>query len=52
VDRTIRLWSLKDGSAGSVLSGHRDKVTALGFLPGARLVSASSDGTVRIWPTR
>ena len=34
-----------------VLKGHRDQVRALGYLPDGRLVSASLDGSVRLWST-
>ena len=49
-DRTIRLWSLPDGTALQVLKGHISDVTCLAISPnGQVLASGSKDGTVRLW---
>jgi len=46
----IMLLSLEDGEVLGELSGHGDVAQALAFHPTRpRLVSASSDGTVRLW---
>src|SRR5262249_29368084 len=44
----VRLWNVADGTS-SELSGHAGTVTQLAYAPGGRLVSASADGTVRLW---
>lgn len=62
LDATIKLWDLpsSDGGAGNptaaqefllqTLSGHSRGVSAVAFSPdGQTLVSASQDGTVKIW---
>ncbi|MEG4068960.1 ABC transporter substrate-binding protein [Microcoleus sp. Pol11C2] len=48
-DNTIRLWG-SDKDIPPVLLGHTGKVNAVAFNPKAQqLVSASSDGTIRLW---
>jgi WD40 repeat protein len=48
-DATLRLWSAS-GRPEAVLTGHGALVNAVRFSPdGARLASASSDHTARIW---
>jgi WD40 repeat protein len=49
-DKTVRLWSLPEGSLLDVLEGHAAVVTGVSFTPdGSMLVSSSSDGTIRHW---
>lgn len=64
-DRTIKIWSLEDGSVTGILRGHRRGVWSIRFSPagtpplsladggssGSRglLVSGSGDRTVKIW---
>ncbi|EXJ79266.1 hypothetical protein A1O3_08767 [Capronia epimyces CBS 606.96] len=64
-DRTIKIWSLEDGSVTGILRGHKRGVWSLRFSPagtpplalpgggssGSRglLVSGSSDRTVKVW---
>ena len=50
LDRTARIWSVKDGTSVATLRGHGDEVTIVSFSPdGQSLLTASRDGTVRIW---
>lgn len=49
-DGTIRIWDGQSGQLRGELLGHTDEVNALAFSPdGQRLISASQDGTVRVW---
>jgi WD40 repeat protein len=47
-DHTVRVWSVKDGRAVHIMSGHEHFVRQVGVAAG-RIVSASQDGTVRVW---
>ena len=47
----VGVWPFDRARYGHVLRGHGGSVDDLTFTPdGSRLVSASSDGTVRLWP--
>ena len=49
-DHTIRLLNNTNGTEVARMTGHTDRISGLRFTPdGMRLVSAGSDGTVRIW---
>ncbi|MGH1346951.1 MAG: FHA domain-containing protein [Nannocystales bacterium] len=49
----IYVWSLANTArAPTVLEGHTGPVNALSYLPDGRLVSISSDRTVRVWDAR
>ena len=49
-DSSISVWSTSNGQLVAHLEGHFDVATQVSFLPGAKqLVSASVDGTVRMW---
>ncbi|KAK4538816.1 hypothetical protein CDCA_CDCA20G4841 [Cyanidium caldarium] len=60
-DKTIRLWSVQDGAAVSVLTGHGQGISDIAWAPQTLdggsdsiagplwLASASDDRTVRIW---
>ena len=49
-DKTVRLWSVADGTMLRVLSGHTEFVTSVAFSPsGEYLASGSYDQTIRIW---
>ena len=48
-DFSIRVWHAKDGAAEKVLTGHGGAISSLSFPRDARILSASSDGTVRLW---
>ncbi|MFQ3566054.1 MAG: WD40 repeat domain-containing protein [Aggregatilineales bacterium] len=48
IDGILRLLDLKSGSR-ALLEGHQDEITALAFTPDGMLISASRDGTVRLW---
>jgi WD40 repeat protein len=46
----VRLWETATGKEVRSFKGHRQDVTAVKFLPGGdELLSASLDGTLRIW---
>lgn len=50
-DGTILTWSVRaPDEAPRTLSGHGAAVHRLAHLPDGRLVSASADGTARVWP--
>ena len=49
-DRTARLWSATARGEPVVLRGHGDMVTDAAFSPDrSRIVTASVDGTARVW---
>ncbi|XP_064391571.1 transducin beta-like protein 3 isoform X2 [Halichondria panicea] len=49
-DRTLKLWSVKDGALLGTFKGHRRGVWSVKFSPVDQCVaSASGDGTVRLW---
>ena len=49
-DGDVRVWSLADREAEAVLAGHERGAVGLAFnTDGARLVTTSGDGTVRLW---
>lgn len=45
----LRVWDLELGDCTNVLAGHCGGINALATAPGSVLVSASSDGTCRVW---
>ncbi len=48
----MRVWAADGSGEPLVLKGHKDWATSAAFSPdGARIVSASLDGTVRVWAT-
>ena len=52
-DRTVRIWDIEQGQQiGPALTGHTDSVWAIVFSSkGNRVLSASADLSLRIWPT-
>jgi WD40 repeat protein len=49
-DRTVRIWSMDDGTPVRVLRGHAAMVFSVAYgRDGSRLVTGSDDSTVRIW---
>lgn len=48
-DFSIRIWHKKDGSEAGILTGHGGEIRSLTFPSNARILSASSDGIVRLW---
>ncbi|TDC97282.1 hypothetical protein E1285_04105 [Actinomadura sp. 7K507] len=48
-DQTVRFWDTECAAELSVLRGHAGAVAAVDWSAGGRLVSASYDGTARIW---
>ena len=52
-DGSVRVWDLRTDAAPTVHTGHTNEVVALAFSPDdASLLSASLDGTARVWPTK
>ncbi len=47
--KEVRIWPMNSDAAGPALRGHTDRVTAVAWLGADRVVSASADGTVRVW---
>ena len=49
-DRVVRLWDIPSGREIHVLKGHTQPVVAVRFsADGRRIVTASWDGTARVW---
>ncbi len=49
-DGTVRVWNARTGAAVHELRGHKDGVSALAVtVNGTRVVSASYDGTCKLW---
>ena len=48
-DKTVRVWDLTTGRH-RVLRGHQRPVVRVQWRSNAELVTASSDGTLRVWP--
>ena len=48
-DGLIKIWKVSDGQLLGSLTGHKGPVNGISFLGGGELVSAGSDGTVRLW---
>jgi WD40 repeat protein len=51
-DRHVTVWELERGSVASVLEGHRARISSLEFVPDGRLLTADSDGELRLWDAR
>jgi hypothetical protein len=48
--REVFIWDLKAGKKMYALSAeHRDTVTSVGFTPQTQLVTASKDGSLKVW---
>jgi U3 small nucleolar RNA-associated protein 13 len=52
-DKTVRLWSLADGSCLRSFEGHSASVLRVSFASaGTQLLSAGADGLVKLWGVR
>jgi WD40 repeat protein len=49
IDQTARLWNIATGEFLRELKGHADGVTSVAFSADGRVVTGSSDRTLRIW---
>src|SRR5690606_8594769 len=50
-DKTIRIWSVRDRTSTS-LPGHTGIIEDVAMTDGGEALSASSDGTARLWDLR
>jgi WD40 repeat protein len=51
LDRSARIWNLKNNEAETVLRGHTDGIVSIAFSPdGKRIATAANDRTIRVWP--
>jgi len=48
-DKSIKIWSLKDGQCQQTLQGHSAPVTQVEFLDDGTLVSCDSRGSTKFW---
>lgn len=49
-DKTLKLWSLRDGSCLKTFEGHSNSILNCQFLASAlQFVSSSSDGLLKVW---
>lgn len=48
-DYDVRLWNAADGSFIGTLTGQGGQITKVAFAGNDRVVSAATDGTVRVW---
>jgi WD40 repeat protein len=53
IAHAVTIWDAASGHALHTLRGHTDQINTAVFAPdGRRIVTASRDGTARIWDTR
>jgi len=48
-DKTIKIWSIQNGSCLQTLSGHNASVSTLAVLADGTLLSGSFDNTIKVW---
>lgn len=52
IDRTCKVWDVASGQCIHTLRGHNDEILDVSFnTTGSKLVSASADGTSRVFNT-
>lgn len=49
LDTLVRVWDTDSGALLGLLPGHAERVAAVEFLPDGDLVTASWDGSCRLW---
>lgn len=49
LDKTVRVWKTANGKPMAELKGHTGKVFAASFTPDGKLMSADSNGAVKVW---
>jgi WD40 repeat protein len=50
-DKTVRVWNTQDDKTCAILRGHDGEVAGVAVAPHGKLIaSASSDGTIKLWP--
>lgn len=48
-DATIRFWNQSNGQQTALLGAHSGPVTSLSFHSGGQVLSASADGSIKLW---
>jgi WD40 repeat protein len=48
-DETIRFWNQSNGQQTALIGGHAGSVTSLMFNNGGQVLSASADGSIKLW---
>ena len=53
LDRTVKLWSIQDGSLLRTLEGHTSRVSSVAFSANGKLLASGSvDNTVKLWTAK
>jgi WD40 repeat protein len=50
LDKTVKLWSVADGTLKQTLNGHADSIYSVAFSPdGQTVLTGSADDTAKLW---